>query len=68
MVTDKDRVKYTNALGLFTDISRTRGSKFSTDTILECIRALEYFEEYEKCMTLKEILNFKKNEGRQETK
>lgn len=64
MVTDENRKKYTNTLALFTDISRSKGKNFSSETIKECIRSLEYFEEYEKCMTLKYIMDSAKpNEG-----
>ena len=64
MVADGDRKKYTNTLALFTDISRSKGKKFSSETIMECIKSLEYFEEYEKCMTLKYIMDSgKTNEG-----
>jgi len=61
MVTDGDRKKYTNTLGLFTDISRSNGKNFSIETISECIKSLEYFEEYEKCMILKTIIDTSKN-------
>jgi hypothetical protein len=64
MVADGDRKKYTNTLALFTDISRSKGKNFSSETIKECIKSLEYFEEYEKCMTLKFIMDSgKTNEG-----
>ena len=61
MVTDRDRKKYTNTLTLFTDISRRKGKSFSIETIKECIKSLEYFEEYEKCMELKRIIDSDKN-------
>lgn len=64
MVTDENRKKYTNTLALFTDISRSKGKNFSAEAIKECIKSLEYFEEYEKCMTLKFIMDSSKtNEG-----
>ena len=64
MVTDENRKKYTNTLALFTDISRSKGKNFSTEAIKECIKSLEYFEEYEKCMILKFIMDSgKTNEG-----
>jgi len=61
MVTDQNRKKYTNTLALFTDISRSKGKNFSNETIKECIKSLEYFEEYEKCMALKSIIDSSKN-------
>lgn len=61
MVTDEDRKKYANTLALFTDISRSKGKKFSSEIIKECIKSLEYFEEYEKCMTLKSIMDSDKS-------
>jgi hypothetical protein len=60
MVTDEDRKKYTSTLALFTDISRSKGKNFSSETIKECIKSLEYFEEYEKCMVLKRIMDSSK--------
>jgi arginine utilization protein RocB len=60
MVTDGDRKKYTSTLALFTDISRSKGKNFSGETIKECIKSLEYFEEYEKCMVLKRIMDSSK--------
>ena len=61
MVTDENRKKYTNTLALFTDISRSKGKNFSVEAIKECIKSLESFEEYEKCMTLKFIMDSRKN-------
>ena len=61
MVTDGDRKKYSDTLALFTDISRSKGKNFSSEAIKECIKSLEYFEEYEKCMVLKFIMDSRKN-------
>lgn len=55
MVTDEDKKKYTDTLALFTEISRSKGKNFPIETIMECMKLLEYFEEYEKCMILKYI-------------
>jgi len=68
MVTERDRKKYTNTLGLFTDISRSKGKHFSIETINECIKSLEYFEEYEKCMMLKSIIDSDKKSSSGEAK
>ena len=56
MVNEQDRKKYNNTLSLFTDISRKKGRGFAISTIEECIRSLEYFEEYEKCKILSDII------------
>lgn len=62
MVSKRDREKYSETLDFFAEISRTRGKKIEDFHILECIKILEYFEEYEKCKILQEILKEKRNE------
>ena len=56
MVNEQDRKKYNNTLSLFTDISRKRGRGFALSTMEDCLRSLEYFEEYEKCKILSDII------------
>lgn len=47
--------KYNDALEVYSRIIRTRGEK--RIEIVECIRSMEYFEDYEKCQDLVEILD-----------
>lgn len=56
MVNEQDRKKYNNTLALFTDISRKKGKGFAISTVEECLKSLEYFEEYEKCKILSDII------------
>jgi hypothetical protein len=51
---EEDKKVYDSALSDYSIIIRSGGN--SLDQIKDCIKALEYFEDYEKCQDLLEIL------------
>jgi hypothetical protein len=61
MVSKKDMGRYSDALEFFTEIIRTRGYKNTVQEIIGCLKEMEYFEEYEKCKSLSEIIKMKEN-------
>ncbi len=54
-MTKEETKRYNDALESYSSIIRT--GKARREEIVECIKSMEHFEDYEKCQDLVEILN-----------
>ena len=58
-MTQDEKIIYDSALRVYSSIMKKRGN--SIGEIQECISVLEYFEDYEKCKDLLDIINVYKS-------
>lgn len=61
MIPKDESDRYEELISSFSEISRKKGRGYTIESILSIIKGFEYFEDYEKCSHLKEILKIKTN-------
>lgn len=61
MIAKDESDRYEELISSFSEISRKKGRGYTIESILSIIKGFEYFEDYEKCSHLKEILKIKTN-------